>query len=44
MNPFDYSSSVYTPTMNTHALLEALALHRSDAVLDGAAAKRRRFG
>ena len=24
MNPFDFPSSVYTPTMNTHALIEAL--------------------
>jgi len=35
MNPFDYPSSVYTPTMNTHALVEALTLHRFDAALGG---------
>ena len=35
MNPFDYPSSVYTPTMNTHALIEALTLHRFDAALGG---------
>jgi sulfate adenylyltransferase subunit 2 len=35
MNPFDYSSNVYTPTMNTHALIEALTLHRFDAALGG---------
>jgi sulfate adenylyltransferase subunit 2 len=35
MNPFDYPSSVYTPTMNTHALLEALSLHSFDAALGG---------
>ena len=26
MNPFDYPSSVYTPTMNTHAFVEVLTL------------------
>jgi len=35
MNPFDYPSSIYTPTMNTHALVEALTLHRFDAALGG---------
>ena len=35
MNPFDYPSSVYTPTMNTHALVEALTQHRFDAALGG---------
>ena len=35
MNPFDYPSSVYTPTMNTHALIEGLTLHRFDAALGG---------
>ena len=35
MNPFDYSSNVYTPTMNTHALIEALTLHRFDDALGG---------
>jgi sulfate adenylyltransferase subunit 2 len=35
MNPFDYPSSVYTPTMNTHALIEALDIHRFDAALGG---------
>jgi sulfate adenylyltransferase subunit 2 len=35
MNPFDYPSSVYTPAMNTEALVEALALHRFDAALGG---------
>jgi sulfate adenylyltransferase subunit 2 len=35
MNPFDYPSAVYTPTMNTHALVEALTLHRFDAALGG---------
>ena len=35
MNPFDYPSSIYTPTMNTHALIEALTLHRFDAALGG---------
>ncbi len=35
MNPFDYPSSVYTPTMNTHALIEALTVHRFDAALGG---------
>ena len=35
MNPFDYPSNVYTPTMNTHPLLEALTLHRFDAALGG---------
>ena len=33
MNPFDFPSSVYTPTMNTHALIEALtAAHESTAI------------
>lgn len=35
MNPFDYPSSVYTPAMNTEALVEALTLHRFDAALGG---------
>ena len=35
MNPFDYPSNVYTPTMNTHPLLEALSLNRFDAALGG---------
>jgi len=35
MNPFDYPSSIYTPTMNTHALVEALTMHRFDAALGG---------
>ena len=35
MNPFDFPSSVYTPTMNTHALIEALTLHGFDAALGG---------
>lgn len=35
MNPFDYPSSAYTPTMNTHALVEALTLRRFDAALGG---------
>ncbi|MFM9197441.1 MAG: sulfate adenylyltransferase subunit CysD, partial [Planctomycetia bacterium] len=35
MNPFDHPSSVYTPTMNTHALIEALNLSRFDAALGG---------
>ncbi|MFO0868931.1 MAG: sulfate adenylyltransferase subunit CysD [Pirellulales bacterium] len=36
MNPFDYPSSVYTPTMNTHALVAALTQHGFDAALGGA--------
>ena len=36
MNPFDYPSNVYTPTMNTHALVEALQKHKFDAALGGA--------
>ena len=35
MNPFDYPSSVYTPTMNTHALIDALDTYRFDAALGG---------
>ena len=35
MNPFDYPSSIYTPAMNTEALVEALTLHRFDAALGG---------
>ncbi|MFN9369542.1 MAG: sulfate adenylyltransferase subunit CysD [Planctomycetia bacterium] len=35
MNPFDFPSNVYTPTMNTHPLIEALTLHRFDAALGG---------
>jgi sulfate adenylyltransferase subunit 2 len=35
MNPFDHPSNVYTPTMNTHPLIEALTLHRFDAALGG---------
>ena len=35
MNPFDDPSNVYTPTMNTHALVEALTLHRFDAAIGG---------
>jgi len=35
MNPFDYPSNVYTPTMNTHALVEALTQYRFDAALGG---------
>ena len=36
MNPFDYPSSVYTPVMNTHALIKALTKYRFDAALGGA--------
>ena len=36
MNPFDYPSSVYTPAMNTHALVDALTRYRFDAALGGA--------
>jgi len=35
MNPFDHPSSVYTPTMNTHALIDALDTYRFDAALGG---------
>jgi sulfate adenylyltransferase subunit 2 len=35
MNPFDFPSSVYTPTMNTHALIEALTQYSFDAALGG---------
>ncbi|GDX97530.1 hypothetical protein LBMAG47_31950 [Planctomycetia bacterium] len=35
MNPFDFPSNVYTPTMNTHPLIEALSLRRFDAALGG---------
>lgn len=35
MNPFDYPSSIYTPIMNTHALIEALTVHKFDAALGG---------
>lgn len=35
MNPFDFPSSVYTPTMNTHALIEALTRYSFDAALGG---------
>ncbi|MFM9196100.1 MAG: sulfate adenylyltransferase subunit CysD [Planctomycetia bacterium] len=35
MNPFDSPSSVYTPTMNTHPLVEALTRYRFDAALGG---------
>lgn len=28
MNPFDYPSNVYTPTMNTHPLLEAGSMEK----------------
>ncbi len=36
INPFDYSSQVYTHATKTQALLEALRLHRFDAALGGA--------
>ena len=47
MNPFDFPSSVYTPTMNTHALIEALTRHSFDAALGGGRrddGRRRRRG
>ncbi|HRC57229.1 MAG TPA: sulfate adenylyltransferase subunit CysD [Kofleriaceae bacterium] len=36
INPFDYSSQVYTHATKTQALLEALKLHGFDAALGGA--------
>jgi sulfate adenylyltransferase subunit 2 len=36
INPFDYPSSVYTPAMNTQALVQALRKYRFDAALGGA--------
>jgi sulfate adenylyltransferase subunit 2 len=35
INPFDYPSNIYTPIMNTHALIESLNLHHFDAALGG---------
>ena len=36
INPFDHGSSRYTTIMKTHALLEALRVHRFDAAFGGA--------
>ncbi len=36
INPFDYSSQVYTHATKTQGLLQALSLHRFDAALGGA--------
>ena len=35
VNPFDYGTQIYTTTMNTHALIEALSLYAFDAAFGG---------
>ena len=35
INPFDHSSQLYTTVMNTHALIEAMKMHRFDAAFGG---------